>query len=158
MADRQVFSFNYVLRDQSGEVLDSSGQGQSITFLEGSGTIINGLEMALRSMSVGEQRKVALAPEQAYGVRDEGQVQRVNRGVLPVDDLEVGAMFQAGEDRGSPAVRVIQIDGDQVLLDANHPLAGHRLFFEVELILKRPATSEEIAHGHVHGPGGHHHR
>lgn len=157
MAERQVVSFNYVLRDQSGEVLDSSGQGQSITFLEGSGMIIDGLEKALRSMAVGEQRKVALAPEQAYGLRDEQQVQKVNRSALPVDELEVGAMFQAGEDRHSPVVRVAQIDGDEVTLDANHPLAGQRLFFEVELLIRRPATAEEVAHGHVHGPGGHHH-
>jgi len=157
MADRQVYSFSYVLRDQSGEVLDSSGEGQSISFLEGSGMIIDGLERALRSMAVGQQRKVALSPEQSYGLRDERQVQKVNRKVLPVEDLEVGAMFQTGEDRHSPVVRVAHIDGDEVTLDANHPLAGQRLFFDVELLKKRPATPEEIAHGHVHGPGGHHH-
>lgn len=157
MADRHVYSFNYVLRDQSGEVLDSSGSGQSISFLEGSGAIIDGLEKAIRSMTPGECRKVALAPEQAYGIRDENQVQTVKRSALPVQDLEVGAMFQAGKDRNAPVVRVVKIDGDDVLLDANHPLAGQRLYFEVELVVKRPATAEEIDHGHAHGPGGHHH-
>lgn len=157
MATPHVYSFNYVLRDQAGEVLDSSGHGHSITFLEGSGAIIDGLEKALRSMTPGERRKVSLAPEQAYGFRDEKQVQKVSRKALPVDELEVGAMFQAGADRNAPVVRVVKIDGDEVFLDANHPLAGQRLFFDVELVGRRSATEEEIAHGHAHGPDGHAH-
>lgn len=155
--ERQVVSFHYILRNEGGEVIDSSGREQPIAFLEGSGAIIDGLEKALRSFPSGKSRRVSLAPEQAYGTRDDAQVQVVDRKALPVAELKVGDMFQAGEDRHAPVVRVVAIEGDKVTLDANHPLAGQRLHFEVEVVEKRAATPEEIAHGHVHGPGGHHH-
>lgn len=155
--ERQVVSFHYILRNETGEVIDSSGKEQPVAYLEGSGAIIDGLEKALRSFTAGQRRRVALAPEQAYGVRDEAQIQTVARTALPVEEVKIGDMFQTGADRHSPVVRVVAIEGDQIKLDANHPLAGQRLFFEVEIVTKREATPEEIAHGHVHGPGGHHH-
>jgi FKBP-type peptidyl-prolyl cis-trans isomerase SlyD len=155
--EQKVVSFNYVLRDDSGEVLDSSGKENPITYLEGSGMIIDGLESALRSLVKGEKQQVSLAPEQAYGTYDESRVQTVDRSALPVDDIEVGAMFQAGNDHHAPVVRVVAIEEDKVRLDANHPLAGQRLHFEVEVIERRDATREDIDHGLVHGPGGHHH-
>lgn len=155
--EKQVISFNYVLRNDSGEILDSSGSGNPITYLEGAGMIIDGLESALRSLSTGEKQKVSVAPEQAYGAYDESRVQTVDRSALPVDDIEIGAMFQAGEDRHAPVVRVVAIEEDKVKLDANHPLAGQHLHFEVEIVERRKATPEEIDHGHVHGPDGHHH-
>lgn len=154
---RQVVSFHYVLRDEAGEVVDASSKENPITFLEGSGMIIDGLEKALHDMAVGEQREVSLEPEDAYGAYDERQVQEVDRSVLPVDEVKVGDMFQAGQDRHSPIVRVIEVTEEKVKLDANHPMAGKRLFFDVEVVEKRDATEEEIAHGHVHGPGGHQH-
>lgn len=153
----QVVSFHYVLRDESGEVVDSSPREHPVVFLEGSGAIIDGLEKALRGMPVGAMRKVALAPEQAYGERDESLVRSVDRAALPVDEVKLGDMFQTGPDRHAPVVRVVGIEGDRVKLDANHPMAGQRLFFDVELTDRRAATAEEIDHGHVHGPGGHHH-
>lgn len=155
--ERQVISFHYILRNEGGEVIDSSSSDQPISYLEGSGAIIDGLERAIRSFAVGSRRRVAIAPEQAYGLRDESQVQTVERKVLPVDEVKVGDMFQTGQDRHSPVVRVVSVEGDQVKLDANHPLAGQRLYFEVEVVTKRAATPEELDHGHVHGPGGHHH-
>lgn len=155
--ERQVVSFHYILRNESGEVIDSSGRETPVAYLEGSGAIIDGLEKALRSFSAGQRRLVSIAPEQAYGLRDESQIQTVERTALPVENIKVGDMFQAGEDRHAPVVRVVAIDGNDVKLDANHPLAGQRLFFEVEVVEKRAATAEEVEHGHVHGPGGHHH-
>lgn len=155
--ERQVVSFHYILRNEGGDVIDSSGREHPVSYLEGSGAIIEGLERAIRSFPTGKRRLVSLAPEQAYGVRDEAQIQTVERKALPVAELKVGDMFQTGEDRHAPVVRVIAIEGEQVKLDANHPLAGQRLHFEVEVVTKREATPEEIAHGHVHGPGGHHH-
>jgi FKBP-type peptidyl-prolyl cis-trans isomerase SlyD len=155
--ERQVVSFHYILRNEAGEVIDSSGREHPVSYLEGSGAIIEGLERAIRSFSVGQRRLVSLAPEQAYGLRDEAQVQTVERKALPVSELKIGDMFQAGEDRHAPVVRVIGIEGDAVRLDANHPLAGQRLYFEVQVVNRRPATPDEIDHGHVHGPGGHHH-
>jgi FKBP-type peptidyl-prolyl cis-trans isomerase SlyD len=155
--EKQVVSFHYILRDENGEVLDSSGREQPVTYLEGSGAIIDGLEMAVRSMQSGDRRRVSLAPEKAYGSYDASQVQVVERTALPVEEVNVGDMFQAGPDRHAPVVRVVAIEGDKIKLDANHPMAGKRLYFEVEVVSKRPATTEELDHGHVHGPGGHHH-
>ena len=153
----QVISFHYTLRNDDGEVIDASGGEKSVTYLEGSGTIIDGLEKALRSMRPGDRRRISLAPEMAYGSRDDKLVRSVERALLPVEELKLGDMFQAGSDRHAPIVRVVAIEGDSVTLDANHPLAGQRLHFEVEVVSKREATPEEIDHGHVHGPGGHHH-
>ncbi|MGH8016753.1 MAG: FKBP-type peptidyl-prolyl cis-trans isomerase [Opitutaceae bacterium] len=153
----QVISFHYILRDEAGEVVDTSPREQPVVFLERTGMIIDGLEKALRSMNAGDHRKVSLSPEQACGVRDETLIRNVDRSALPVEQVNVGDMFQTGEDRQAPVVRVVSIEGDKVKLDANHPMAGQRLFFEVQVMEKRTATAEEIAHGHVHGPGGHHH-
>lgn len=153
----QVVSFHYILRDEAGQVLDSSSQDQPITYLEGSGAIIDGLEMALKSFSTGQKRVVSVAPEKAYGLHDPAQIRTVDRKQLPVEQLNIGDMFQTGPDRHAPVVRVVAIEGDKVKLDANHPLAGQRLIFEVEVTEKRAATQDEIEHGHVHGPGGHHH-
>lgn len=153
----QVVSFHYILRDEGGQVLDSSSQDHPVTFLEGSGSIIDGLEMALKAIPPGQKRIVSIAPEKAYGLHDPAQVQTVQRKQLPVEELNIGDMFQTGPDRHAPVVRVVAIEGDDVRLDANHPLAGQRLIFEVQVTEKRAATPEEIDHGHVHGPGGHHH-
>ena len=153
----QVVSFQYTLRNDDGEVIDTSGSGNSVSYLEGAGTIIDGLENALRSMQPGDRRRISLAPEVAYGTRDDKLVRSVERALLPVEKLNLGDMFQAGSDQHAPIVRVVAIEGDSVTLDANHPLAGQRLHFEVEVVAKREATPEEIDHGHVHGPGGHHH-
>jgi FKBP-type peptidyl-prolyl cis-trans isomerase SlyD len=84
-------------------------------------------------------------------------VKTVKRGMLPVDELKLGDMFQTGQDRHAHVVTVTAIDGDDVTLDANHPLAGVDLVFDTEIVEVREATAEEVAHGHAHGPGGHHH-
>jgi FKBP-type peptidyl-prolyl cis-trans isomerase SlyD len=153
----QVVSFHYTLRDKAGQVLDASQEDSPIIFLEGSGQIIEGLESSLQDLPLNEKREVIVEAEQAYGVRDESLIRQVDRAALPVEEIAIGDMFQTGQDRHSPIVRVVSIEGDQVTLDANHPLAGSDLFFDVEVVDRRDATDEEIDHGHVHGPGGHHH-
>jgi FKBP-type peptidyl-prolyl cis-trans isomerase SlyD len=95
-------------------------------------------------MAVGEKRAVIVAPERAYGLPDPALVQRIPRAQLPVGELKVGDQFQTGPDRHAPVVTVRALEGDAVLLDANHPLAGEELHFEVELITARPATPEEL--------------
>jgi FKBP-type peptidyl-prolyl cis-trans isomerase SlyD len=95
-------------------------------------------------MTEGETRQVVVPPERAYGLREAELVQKVPRGHLPVDDLKVGDQFQTGPDRSAPVVTVVAVEGDEVLLDANHPLAGEELHFEVELIALRAATPEEL--------------
>ena len=95
-------------------------------------------------MLPGEQRLVVVPPERAYGVREDALVQKIARSRLPVDDVKVGDQFQTGPDRSSPIVTVMAIEGDAIVLDANHPLAGEELHFDVELGAVRPATPEEL--------------
>jgi FKBP-type peptidyl-prolyl cis-trans isomerase SlyD len=154
---KSVVTFHYTLRNKDGQLLDSSSGGQPIAFLEGGGQIIDGLEEALRGAAAGAKLKVEVAAARAYGVRDASLVKTVKRGMLPVDELKLGDMFQTGQDRHAPVVTVTAIDGDDVTLDANHPLAGVDLVFDTEIVEVREATAEEVAHGHAHGPGGHHH-
>jgi FKBP-type peptidyl-prolyl cis-trans isomerase SlyD len=154
----RVVSFNYTLRDPAGKVLDTSAGGEPISYLEGAGQIIEGLDEQLRSTAPGAKVRVVVPARKAYGDRDPAQMQKVNRSVLPVEgELKLGDQFQTGPDRHDPIVTVAGIEGDEVLLDANHPLAGVDLTFDVEIISARDATPEEISHGHVHGPGGHQH-
>lgn len=155
---KSVVTFHYTLRNKEGQLLDSSSGGQPIVFLEGGGQIIDGLEEALRGAVAGAKLKVEVASARAYGVRDASLVRKIKRGQLPVDELKLGDMFQTGQDRHAPVVTVTAIDGDDVTLDANHPLAGVDLVFDTEIVEVREATAEEIAHGHAHGPGGHHHQ
>ena len=151
----RVVSFHYTLRDPNGRVLDSSAGGDPISYLEGAGQIIDGLDEQLRLASAGEKSSVTVPAKKAYGERDPGQVQRVKRALLPVDgELSVGDQFQTGPDRSDPVVTVSAIEGDDVLLDANHPLAGVDLTFDVEITAAREATAEELTHGHAHGGGG----
>lgn len=154
---KAVVTFHYTLHNKAGDLLDSSTGGQPVAYLEGGGQIIDGLEDGLRGAAGGERRRVEVEAARAYGARDASLVRKVKRAELPVDELKVGDMFQTGQDRHAPVVTVTAIDGEDVTLDANHPLAGVDLVFDAEVLEVRPATAEEIAHGHVHGPGGHHH-
>ena len=154
---KSVVTFHYTLRNKEGHLLDSSTGGEPIAFLEGGGQIIDGLEEALLGKPAGEKMQVEVVAARAYGERDASLVRKVKRGQLPVDELKLGDMFQTGNDRHAPVVTVTAIEGDDVTLDANHPLAGVDLVFDTEIIGVREATQEEIAHGHVHGAGGHHH-
>lgn len=150
-----VITFHYILRDPSGRLLDTSTGADPVTYLEGAGQIIDGLDEALRGLDAGTKAEVKVPAARAYGERDEKQVQRVLRALLPVEgELRPGDQFQAGEDRYSPVVTVVAIEGEEVLLDANHPLAGVDLTFEVEVLGVREATADEQAHGHAHGEGG----
>ena len=154
--NRRVVSFHYTLRDPAGQVLDTSAGGEPIAYLEGAGQIIDGLDEQLREAAAGTKTRVQVPAAKAYGERDPEQVQRVKRALLPVpDELHIGDTFQTGQDRADPVVTVVAIEGDEVMLDANHPLAGVDLTFDVEIISARTATAEELRHGHAHGPGGH---
>lgn len=151
---RRVVTFHYTLRDPAGQVLDTSAGGEPVTYLEGAGQIIDGLDEQLRTADAGLKTRVQVAAAKAYGERDPAQVQRVKRALLPVPgELRVGETFQAGEDRFAPVVTVAGLDGDEVLLDANHPLAGVDLTFDVEIVAAREATPDELSHGHAHGAG-----
>ncbi len=142
MADVRLLTFHYTLRNAGGAVLDTSRGGTPLECVEGGGQIIEGLEEALRGMQAGEVRQVAVPPERGYGRREEGLVQKVPRSAVPVDALQAGDQFRTGPDAADPVVTVLAVDAQEVLLDANHPLAGQTLHFEVELVsARRPNNS-----------------
>lgn len=155
MANRNVVTFHYTLRDTQGRLLDTSAGGNAISYLEGAGQIIDGLDEALKGVAPGTKQAVNVPAAKAYGEYDAEQVQRVLRSLLPVEgDLNPGDQFRAGEDAFAPIVKVVEVDGDHVVLDANHPLAGVDLVFDVEVVSVRAATEEEITHGHAHQGDG----
>jgi FKBP-type peptidyl-prolyl cis-trans isomerase SlyD len=138
-------NFHYTLRDAHGQVVDTSRGGEPLACLEGAGQIIDGLEAALRAMQPGESRKLVVPPERGYGLRETALVQRVPRSEVPVDELKAGDRFQTGAGPHAPIVTVVAVEADAVTLDANHPLAGQHLYFEVELTAARSATPAELA-------------
>ena len=152
--NRRVVTFHYTLRDPEGRVLDSSAGNPPVSYLEGAGQIIDGLDQRLRTVVAGAKTRVQVPAAEAYGERDPEQVQRVKRVLLPVDgEVQIGETFRTGEDRQAPVVTVVGVEGDEVLLDGNHPLAGVALTFDVEVVGAREATAEELSHGHAHGGG-----
>ncbi|MBS1200482.1 MAG: FKBP-type peptidylprolyl isomerase [Proteobacteria bacterium] len=158
IAHEKVVSIHYTLTDSAGAVLDSSSGSQPLAYLHGFGNIIPGLENALEGKATGDKLSVTVEPGEGYGERDEGLVQAVPRSAFKgVKELAPGMQFQAQGPQGTRLVVVTQVTEDIVTVDANHPLAGQTLHFEVEVSEVRDATSEELEHGHVHGPGGHHH-
>jgi FKBP-type peptidyl-prolyl cis-trans isomerase SlyD len=154
----QVVSIHYTLRDDSGAVIDASTAGEPLTYLHGHGNLIPGLERELTGKRAGDKLQVSIAPADGYGEYDRELVQRVpRRSLRGVPNIQVGMRLQAQTPQGARAVTVTHLSGDMVTLDGNHPLAGKTLNFEVEIAAVRVATDEELAHGHVHGPGGEHH-
>ncbi len=154
----RVVTLHYTLRDEQGTVLDTSNGRAPLTYLHGKGNIIPGLEQALAGKVAGEKLDVALPPEQGYGARDERLVQILPRSRLPEGtELAPGMQLRADSPKGPRLVSVLKVERDFVTVDGNHPLAGRTLHFSVEVSDVRKATHEEVSHGHVHGPGGHHH-
>jgi FKBP-type peptidyl-prolyl cis-trans isomerase SlyD len=153
-----VVSFDYTLTDEEGQVLDSSDGREPMAYLHGSGGIIAGLEAALEGKKEGDHLNVTIAPEEAYGVRNDTLVRSVPRSQFNgVESLEIGMQFRANTDVGQMIFTVVEITGETIQIDGNHPLAGMTLNFDVTVREVRDATEEELEHGHVHGPGGHHH-
>ncbi len=156
-ADR-VVTIHYTLKDDAGVVLDSSAGGEPLAYIQGHGNLVSGLEKALEGKEDGSTLAVSVAPADGYGVRDETLIQRVpKRSLQGSGEIKKGMQFQARTDDGMRLFTVSAVIGDMVTLDGNHPLADQTLYFEVEVVGVRAATSEELEHGHVHGAGGHHH-
>lgn len=158
IANNCVASFHYTLTDGTGKVLDSSDGQEPLSYLHGAGNIIPGLERALVGKSVGDKLNVAVPAAEAYGERDASMVQELPSSMFSgVDQIEVGMEFHAETEHGLQVVTVVAVEEGQVTIDGNHPLAGVDLNFDVEVTEVRAATDEELAHGHAHGAGGHHH-
>ena len=158
IARNTVARFEYTLTDDAGTVIDSSDGHEPMAYVHGTDSIVPGLEDELESKTEGDEFKVRVTANKGYGKRDEKMVQEVPRGELPADaEIELGMQFQAESEHGVRVLTVVGIDEDTITMDANHPLAGVPLNFQIKVVEVRRATAEELAHGHVHGPGGHHH-
>jgi FKBP-type peptidyl-prolyl cis-trans isomerase SlyD len=134
----RTVTLHFTLRGPDGKLLDTSLGREPLTYSEGAGQIIDGLESALRDARAGEKKRIVVPSVDAYGARDPGQVRRVPRSFLPVDgEIRAGDTFRAGEDDQAPVVTIAAVEGDEVVLDANHPLAGVDLTFDVEIVTVR---------------------
>jgi FKBP-type peptidyl-prolyl cis-trans isomerase SlyD len=153
---KKAVTIHYTLKDDAGEVLDTSDKRDPLTYLHGEGNVVPGLEAALEGKSPGDTLDVTLTPEQAYGQRDEAAVRNVPRRKLPAGKVGVGTQFRMQTEDGILIGTVKALRGDYATVDLNHPLAGKTLHFAVNVVEVRDATEEELSHGHVHGPGGHH--
>jgi len=151
-----VIAFHYSLKDQNGTEIDSSEGKHPLYVMLGKGHIVQGLDEVLPDMDVGEKRTVIVSPEKGYGTVNESLRLKVSRDQFPPEtELKVRDQFQTSQDGNARLYTVMHIDGDMIYIDGNHPLAGHELHFDIEIVEKRPADPEEIAHGHAHGPDAH---
>jgi FKBP-type peptidyl-prolyl cis-trans isomerase SlyD len=153
-----VVTLHYTLKDNDGNIIDQSDDG-SFLYLHGAMNIIPGLENALTGKSAGDEVSVKVSPEEGYGVKDPERIQEVPKEMFEnSDEIAVGTQFHAqSPDGGAIVVTVTGVKEDVVVIDGNHALAGVDLNFDVKVIDVRQASEEEMAHGHVHGPHGHHH-
>ena len=156
--DDLVVSLAYTLRDDEGAVIDSAGDNDPLEFIQGYGHIISGLEDELYGMEVGAEKSVVVAPEDGYGPYDPAATDVASLDMFPPDfDLEEGMLLELHDEESGEVVEayVSEIREDEVVLDFNHPLAGQTLHFDVKVVNLRPATDEELDHGHVHGAHAH---
>ena len=152
-----VVTFNYTLKDDAGTVIDSSAPGEPLAYLHGHGNLVAGLERELEGKNTGDKLSVKVTPADGYGEHSQDLIQKIPRRTLKgINKVTVGMRLHAQTQHGPRAVTVTAVTGDMVTIDGNHPLAGQNLNFDIELLEVRDATEEELAHGHVHGPGGHH--
>ena len=154
-----VVNLSYILKDETGEILDQSTSGRPFYYLHGFGNIIPGLEQGLEGLSIGNKKSIQVEPHLGYGERDENLVMRVPLHQFPKDvTLELGMQFQSQGPAQEPVIfEVVELADDSAVVDGNHPMAGRNLNFDVEVLEIREASTEELSHGHVHGPHGHHH-
>jgi len=154
-----IVTINYALRNDAGDMLDTSAGGEPLSYLHGAGNIVPGLERELSGKNVGDKVSAVVAPADGYGERTGPGPQPIPRAQFPDDaDLEEGMQILARGPSGQSFVLwVVGLDEQSVFVDHNHPLAGETLHFEVEVVGVRAATAEELEHQHPHGPDGHHH-
>jgi len=157
IADKKAVAIEFTLKDDKGEVIETSVGKDPLWFLQGLGNLVPGLEKALEGRGAGETVDVTLPPADAYGDRDEKEVRKVPLRRFKAPRVQVGGRYQVQLDDGLRVVSVKSVSGDYALVDGNHPLAGRTLHFLVKIVEVRDATGEELEHGHVHGPEGHGH-
>ncbi len=157
ISNNTVGRFHYTLKNDAGEILDSSEGSEPLAYLHGAQNIVSGLEKEMEGREKGDTFKTVVSPEEGYGEFDEKLVQVLPRDMFQgTDTIEVGMQFHAETPTGMQIVEVAEVDEESVTINANHPLAGQNLHFDIEITEVREATKEELDHGHVHGEGCHH--
>lgn len=159
IAQDTVVTFKYRLSEAGGPELESSQDAVPLAYLHGHNNILPGLEEALTGLSAGDETSLTLPPEKAYGPHRPNAVQRVpvkhllskHKRLLP------GMLVKVNTENGAKDARIVKAGKFMLDLDMNHPFAGKTLVFDIEIVSVREATADEIAHGHAHGEGGHHH-
>lgn len=159
IADGTVVEIDYKLHLGDGNVVDQSAEGEPLSYVQGAGQIVPGLEQALAGLGAGDRRQVVVAPTEGYGEHDTRGVQEVQRAAFPEGfEPKAGMQLVAEAPNGDPVqFEIKEVRDSTVVVDFNHPLAGKTLHFDVTVRQVRAASDDEVAHGHVHGPGGHDH-
>jgi FKBP-type peptidyl-prolyl cis-trans isomerase SlyD len=148
VASDAVVTINYTLTDDEGVIVDSSEGRPALVYLHGHDNIIPGLENGLEGAAAGDRRKVDVPPQEAYGEVDPERFFELDKGEFPEEmPLEEGMQFCAETASGEMAITVTEVRGSSVIVDANHPLAGMTLHFDVEVLDVRPGTDEELRLG-----------
>ena len=156
--DNDVVSFHYTLKNENGETLESSRDHEPVVYLHGTGAMIPGVEKAITGKKAGDSFSITVPPEEAYGPRQEDAIQRISlKHLHGAKTWKPGMTAIVETNHGPRQVLIVKVGHSMADVDLNHPLAGQTLNFDIEITDSRQATEEELAHGHVHGPGGHHH-
>lgn len=139
------YKFDYAIRNEANEVIDSSEGGESMSFVEGDGTMISGLEKALAGRSIGDDFSVTLGPDEAYGWPQRQLIRTISRDMIQSDAKEIqpGMIFQIGSGHDSSVVKVVSVEEDGITVDSNHPLAGITFNFDIHVLEARQAEPGE---------------
>ena len=159
IADGHVGTLHYRLTPDDGSIADESFGGEPLVYLHGHHNIVPGLESQLAGKTAGDKCEVKVAAADGYGDYDPTLDQTVPRSAFPENaQLDVGIAFQAQTQEGQPITLWIRaVNGDDITVSPNHPMAGQNLNFSVEILEVREATPQEKEHGHAHGPEGNDH-
>ena len=149
----KVAAIHYTLRNEAGKVIDTSVGSEPLYYLHGEGNLIPGMEEGLEGRQAGDKLELNIPPEKGYGDRSDDMIEEVPKSAFGGQPVEVGMQFNAGQGQ---IVTVVAVGANTITVDANHELAGQHLHFDIDVIDVRDASADELAHGHVHGPGGAH--
>jgi FKBP-type peptidyl-prolyl cis-trans isomerase SlyD len=146
-----IVTIQYVILDEGGQVMESSPRHAPVSYLHGFHQIVPALEIALEGGSAGDVCEVELEPDESFGEYDPSSVFAVPRALFGDEDLATGSFVSALSSDGRERMcRVVRLDGDSVVLDMNHPLAGRSIRIAVHVTAVRPASAQELSHGHAH--------
>lgn len=165
-----VVSLGYTLKTRTGlsleeNQIEKTDASHPFVFIFGAGMLLPDFESNIRRKKSGDKFDFIISAEKGYGAKNEKYVMNIPidsfkhpDGTLDLNEVRTGNTLAMNDEQGNQLHgKILEVTAVHVRMDFNHPLAGHELHFTGEVFNVRPATAEEISHGHVHGPGGHHH-